>query len=315
MVTSLTSNEWLPSGKTAAICFSVDDVHPGTSQDAYEAGGDLGAGAMRHIEALLADHVQLQTTLFVTPDWRPLGLVPNRTLWTRIPLLQNYAYWTTLQPRDHLRCDRHPDFIEYLNGLERTEVAMHGLHHLHRGPQFAVEFQRQSTQRCQQMLTEGLNIFDNAGLQHVAGFQPPAWNLPDNLVDALAESPLRFVSSARDLVTEITPQARTNMSGLKGVSLIYPEWLRENRLLHMSSNFQATSDRQRAFDIIDAGGLLAIKAHIFKSGGGHTMLDGLDENYCAYLADLFADLSKRYGDALWWTSMGKIADRVYEHAV
>ncbi|MBT8100947.1 MAG: hypothetical protein KJO82_14415, partial [Gammaproteobacteria bacterium] len=186
--------------------------------------------------------------------------------------------------------------------------------HLHRGPNFAVEFQNQSRQECQGMLNAGLKIFDDAGLQHASGFQPPAWNLPQNLVDALADSPLRFVSSARDLVTEVAPSARTNMSGLKDVSLIYPQWLRENRLLHMTSNFQATSDPQRAFDIIDAGGLLAIKAHVFKSGGGHTMLDGLDEKYCTFLSELFAELEKRYEDALWWTSMGDISEQVYKHA-
>lgn len=305
---------WLPKGKTAAICLSIDDVHPGTSDDAYEAGGDLGDGALCHVEQLLRDHPQLQATLFVTPDWRPLGLVPRRTLLTHVPLIRNYVYWTTLQPKDHLRIDRHADFVAHINGLQRVETAMHGLHHLHRGPNFAVEFQRQSKRQCLRMLDDGLEIFESAGMDHVSGFQPPAWNLPDNLVDALADSPLQFVSSARDLVTAVAPDARTNMSGLKNVSLIFPQWLREKRLLHMTSNFQATSDPQRAMDIIDAGGLLAIKAHIFKCGGGHTMLDGLDANYRGFLSELFSTLDDRYGDALWWTSMGDIAKQMYKHA-
>ncbi len=37
---------WLPPGKHAAVCLSIDDVHPGTSNDSYEAGGDLHAGAL-----------------------------------------------------------------------------------------------------------------------------------------------------------------------------------------------------------------------------------------------------------------------------
>ena len=32
---------WYQRAKTAAIVLSVDDVFPGTSQSAYEAGGDL----------------------------------------------------------------------------------------------------------------------------------------------------------------------------------------------------------------------------------------------------------------------------------
>lgn len=302
---------WLPPGKQGAVLLSIDDVHPATSADAYEAGGDLGSGALRFVEQLVREHPELRATLFVTPDWRPLGLVRQRTLLTRIPLLNRYVAWTTLHPPGAMRVDRHPAFVSYLNALPGAEVAMHGLHHLHRGPDFAIEFQRQSTAACSAMLERGLQLFDDSGLRHVGGFQPPAWNLPPNLVNALAASSLRFVSSARDLQTEISAGALTNMSGLRGVSLIYPQWLVENKLLHVTSNFQATSDPQRAVDIIDAGGLVAIKAHIFKHGGGHTMQDGLDESYCSFIDSLCSTLKNRYGDSLWWTSMGEIADRVY----
>jgi len=302
---------WLPPGKQGAVLLSIDDIHPATSADAYEAGGDLGAGALRFVEQLFDAHPELRATLFVTPDWRPLGLVARRSLSTRVPFLNRYAYWTTLHPQGAMRLDRHPALVNYLNALPRAEVAMHGLHHLHRGPDFAVEFQRQSTATCSSMLEQGLQIFDDAGLQHARGFQPPAWNLPPNLVTALAASSLRFVSSARDLETAIAPNALTNISGLKGVSLIYPQWLVDGRLLHITSNFQATSDPQRAIDIVEAGGLVAIKAHIFKHGGGHTMLDGLDESYCKFLSTLFDTLQQRFGDSLWWTSMGELADAVY----
>lgn len=302
---------WLPPGKQGAVLLTVDDVHPSTSTDAYEAGGDLGSGALRFVEQLLDAHPEFRTTLFVTPDWRPLGLVSQHSLLTRIPLVNRHVYWTTLHPADAMRVDRHAAFVSYLNALPRAEIAMHGLHHLHRGPDFAVEFQRQSEKTCSTMLRRGLQIFDNAGLRHAAGFQPPAWNLPSALVAALAASPFRFVSSARDLRTDIAPDALTNMSGLKGVSLIYPQWLVENRLLHFTSNFQATSDPQRALEIIEAGGLVAIKAHVFKHGGGHTMLDGLDESYCEFLDRLFTTLKERFGDSLWWTSMGEVSETVY----
>ena len=302
---------WLPRGKQAAVCFSIDDVHPGTSKDAYEAGGDLGDGALGRVVQLLQACPQLNTTLFVTPNWRPLGLVQRRTWLTRIPWVRDRVYWTTLQPRNKMRVDRHSDFVTYLNAMPRTDVAMHGLTHLHRGPNFAVEFQQQSRAACTASLQHGLRIFESAGLRFVPGFQPPAWNLPDSLVDALAASSFRFVSSSRDLKTAITPDARCNMSGLQGTSLIFPEWLRKDALLHIPTNFQASSEMQRAFDIADAGGLIAIKAHIFKSGGGHTMIDGLDERYCAYLAELVAALTERYGDALWWTTMREITERAF----
>ncbi len=301
------SQNWLPSGKRAAVCFSIDDIHPGSSHDAYEAGGDLERGALGRVQRLLERQPQLRVTLFVTPNWRPLALKVRRGLKTRIPILRDHVYWTSQYPRNHMRLDRHPDFVAYLNGMPRTDVAMHGLRHIHPGPDFAVEFQQQTRDECFDILQQGLEIFADAGLSLVAGFQPPAWNLPDSLIDALGDVSIQFVSSARDLVTPVSCDARTNMSGLKGVSLIYPQAIGAEGLVHLTTNFQASSDFQRAFDIVDCGGVLVIKAHIFKSGGGHTMIDGLDENYLDYLDELFGTLTTRYGDSLWWTSLNEIS--------
>ncbi len=302
--------DWLPEGKKAAICFSIDDVHPASSRDDYETGGDLGAGALGRVEKLLHQHQGLQATLFVTPNWRPKGLVRRHSPLTYIPGLRRTAIWPSVHPPDKMRVDRHPEFVAYLNRMPRIEVAMHGLHHLHPGPRFAVEFQDQSRDECTDMLRTGLGIFESAGLQHSGGFQPPAWNMPDSLAAALGDEQFSYVSSGRDLHTPVTQDALTDMSGVRGVSLIYPQHLPANSLLHFSANFQASSTPQRAFDIIDCGGLLSIKAHIFKSGGGHTMIDGMDDLYCNYLDLLFSTLEQRYGDSLWWTSMGEISKRL-----
>ena len=43
--------DWLPDGRKAAVVFTIDDVHPGTSADVYEAGGDLGNGARGLVRA------------------------------------------------------------------------------------------------------------------------------------------------------------------------------------------------------------------------------------------------------------------------
>ena len=60
-------------GKTAAVVMSVDDVFPGKSNSAYEAGGDLERGAFGRLLWLLERHPQLRLTLFVTPDWRRIS--------------------------------------------------------------------------------------------------------------------------------------------------------------------------------------------------------------------------------------------------
>ena len=315
--------DWLPSGKKAAVCFSIDDVHPARSAEAFDAGGDLGSGALGRVERLLELHPQLRITLFVTPDWRRIELVRTRKWLTRIPLVRERIHWAPLAPRGRFRIDRFPDFITYLNALPRTDCAIHGLHHAHRGPRLATEFQGQSRRRCRNLVRTARGIFVAAGLKHVPGFAPPAWNTPPALCAALTDEDFRFVASARDLDTPVSAAARTAGHGLRGAALIQPTWVagasshepaREpgaasRRLVHFATNFQATSAPERAHAIIEAGGLLFIKAHVFKKGGGITMLDGLDDDYCAYLDRLWRDLDRRYGEALWWTSLDEVTNR------
>ena len=324
-VSSMTLTEcrgWLPAGKRAAVCFSVDDVHPASSRDEFDAGGDLGRGALGHVERLLDRHPQLRVTLFVTPDWRLRRLVPTRKWLTRIPLLRERIHWAPLTPRGHFRVDRFPEFVAYLNALPRTDCAPHGLNHAHPGPRMAVEFQEQSRSECSVLLEEARQIFAAAGLRHVQGFAAPAWSTPPALCEALSEADFHFVTSARDLDTPVSDGARTAMSGLRGASLIQPMWIRcasndepssrtprPRGLVHFTTNFQATSTIERARAIIENGGLLSIKAHIFKTGGGITMLDGLDAAYCDYLGRIWGELDRRYGDTLWWTSLAEVADR------
>jgi hypothetical protein len=313
---------WLPAGKRAAVCFNVDDIHPATSRDEFDAGGDLGRGALGNVERLLYGHPQLRVTLFVTPDWRLRRLVPTRGWLTRVPLLRERIHWAPLTPRGHFRVDRFPDFVAYLNALPRTDCALHGLNHAHPGPRMAVEFQQQSRGECGSLLQEARDIFETAGLRHVPGFAAPAWNTPPALCEALSDADFHFFTSARDIDTPIGGGARSAGSGLRGASLLRPVWIQcasngdatrapsgPRRLVHFTTNFQATSSIERARAIIEAGGLLSIKAHIFKFGGGVTMLDGLDGDYCDYLERLWSELEGEYGDALWWTTFAEIASR------
>ena len=311
---------WLPGGKRAAVCFSVDDIHPAGSADTFDAGGDLGHGVLGRVERLLERNPRLRITLFVTPDWRRMALVGTRKWLTRVPLLRERIHWAPLAPRRRFRVDRFPDFVAYLNSLPRTDCAVHGLHHAHRGPRLTTEFQGQSRRRCRALVQEARRIFQSAGLRHVPGFAAPTWNTPPALWAALTDEDFNFVASARDLDTPVSAGARTAMSGLRGASLIQPTWVAcqpdgsagaaaGRRLVHFSTNFQATSPLERACAIVEAGGLLLIKAHIFKHGGGITMRDGLDDDYCAYLERLWQELDQRYGDSLWWTSLEEVANR------
>src|SRR5581483_7580875 len=155
-------------------------------------------------------------------------------------------------------------------------------------------------------LRRALDIFEKASLPCSPGMCPPSWDLSDELAGAMAAVGLKFVGSARDVRTPIAPYALNGMSGKKGVSLIYPERILNGQLLHVPTNFQATSPMERAREIIGLNGLVAIKAHIIKVAAGHVALDGMDSSYRDYLHALFTDLEDRYGDELWWTSMAEM---------
>jgi hypothetical protein len=298
---------WLPQDKQAAICFTIDDIHPGKATDAYEAGGDLDAGSLGRVRWLLERHSHLRVTLFTTADWRETSPVPTRRVLSRIPVLRDRCYLAKPLPVGTMSLDRHPEFVAYLRTLPRVEIALHGLTHIHRGLRVRVEFQDQGVTECKEILAHAMAIFNQAGLPFVRGMTPPGWNLPDSLADAMIELEFDFVTSARDIRTPIAPGAKTNMSGLRNVSILYPEYIRNGQLLHMSTNFQATSSIDRATGIIEHSGVLSIKGHIIKNALGHVALDGIDDLYTNYLDLLFAMLEDRYGDSLWWTSMGEIA--------
>ncbi len=297
--------QWYRPGKSAAVAMSVDDIFPGTSQTAYESGGDLERGALGRLLWLLQRHPQLHLTLFVTPDWRRISPVADRP-WRHVPWLRDRVYLASVLPKGTMDLRNHPEFVAFLNAMPRTEIAIHGLHHIKEGRSISVEFQNRDRAACADMLAEAIRIFEQSGLRYVRGFQPPGWDCNIDLQQACRDVGIEWVASARDVRTPVSKYARTAMSGLSGVSMLYPERIAPN-LLHIGTNFQATSAPERAFDILDAGGVLSIKAHISKNVPGHQHLDGVDDLYMNYLDRLLDDIEQRYGDSIDWTTLNRLA--------
>jgi hypothetical protein len=303
------SAAWLPPGKAAGVALSIDDIHPGRSSDAYEAGGDLERGALGHVAWLLERHPGLKVTLYTTPDWRELSAHPTRRLAARIPGVRERVMLTRTLPAGTMRLDRHPEFVAYLRSLPRTEIGLHGLHHINRGTRIPVEFAGRGEAECTRMLRQAVQIFEDAGLPAPLGMTPPGWEAPPPLAEAMIAAGLRYVASARDLITPIAPDATTAMSGLHGVPLLHPSPVFGGRLMHVPANFSATSPVERALEIAAAGGLVGIKAHIVKYAFGHVMLDGMDALYRNYLDLVLSALEDRYGDRLWFGTMAEVAER------
>jgi hypothetical protein len=169
-----------------------------------------------------------------------------------------------------------------------------------------LEFAGRNRDECRAVLNEAMAILDGARVPFVRGMSPPGWEAPPPLLEAMRDAGLAFVASARDLDTPIARDALANGSGLRGVSLVRPQRI-EPGLLHFPTNFQATSPLERALAILECGGLLSIKAHLLAQSGSYRALDGLTPEYRETLHRLFSTIEDRFGDGVWWTSMGEMA--------
>ena len=299
---------WLPPGKSCAICFSIDDVHPARAADLFDAGGDLEAGVLGRVDRLLRRHAELKASLCVTADWRAKTPYPTRRLLAMLPGLSKLFYLAERWPEATMRLDRHPDFVAFLKSLPRVEIVPHGLHHIQRGPRVPVEFEQATYAECAAALERVATIMEAAGLDPAPGHIPPSWTAPPALRRAMRDAGLLFLVSARDLRTPVRRDAVTVLSQMDGQPLIFPGMTDEG-LVHIPVNFQATSSVDRALAILECGGLLSIKAHVATEIGRYRALDGLDGLYANYLDAVFAQCKARFGDRIWWASMTDIARR------
>jgi peptidoglycan/xylan/chitin deacetylase (PgdA/CDA1 family) len=287
---------WLRDSKRAAVCFSVDDVHPAPG----------AAAALGHVQWLQERHPLLRVTLFTTPDWRTLDPYPSRSVLARIPILRDHLFTVRVHRQGTFRLDRHETFCNLLRGWPGAEIALHGLHHVRTGMSPVLEFAGRSAARCRAMLGEAIELFERASLQLIPGMSPPGWQATPELLTAMREAGLTFVASARDLDTAISPEALAKGSGLTNVLLLHPQRI-EPGLLHFPTNFQARSTIERATSILVCGGLLSIKAHLLAESGSYRALDGLTPQYRQYLDRVLCTIEDRFGDEIWWTSIGEIA--------
>lgn len=301
--------EYFPPGKTCAIVLSIDDIHPSTSNDAYEAGGDMEKGALKDVLELQTQQPDLGVTLFVTADWRQISPFPTR-LTRHIPILKDHFYQTKVLKKGTMSLENHQQFCQWLSSLNNIEIAWHGLHHVAKGSIIGKEFQNEKTNEHLNKLNKIKQIFESAGVKHANGFCPPVWNATPELVEALSLVGNEYLASSRDIMAEISDQATCDMTGITGTPLIHA--CRVGSQVHIPSNFQATSAPERAMKILELGGILSVKGHIIKQAFGHVALDAMDATYCNYLNLLFDKCSEEFGENIWWTTMGEINQRIRE---
>ncbi len=309
-----------PEHKTAAVVFSIDDIHPASSINGYEAGGDLAKGVLGRLRQLTVEHSDFCATLFVTADWRAKSPYPNlqNRILNYIPGMGAHFGALPQWPEGFMSLDRHPDFVSYLDTIPRIEIGSHGLTHVGLGKNLIREFLGLSENEIRKRVSKIAQIFQNAGLKKPAGFCPPGWGYNELLLKVIPDFGYSYIACSRDLNTPIKRDAVCNESGIKNVSLVNPCFLPGSKIVHIPSNWSVTCNLDRAYQIIESGGVLSIKAHAVKKMGTYVSADGLDDACQNYLSKLFHSLKSRFGNSIWWTTMKELAvryrDSQFSHA-
>jgi peptidoglycan/xylan/chitin deacetylase (PgdA/CDA1 family) len=295
-----------PDGHKAALVIGVDDVHPESSEDGCDCGGDMENGVLGSL-LRLADEFQVKFTLFITPQWIYLpqsGLL--RYLHSKKLPVQNtlrkaitHTLWKTW-PKDKFRIDSesHREWASFIRReVEggRFSVGIHGLYHFWNGWHPTQEFMKLTLEEASQRISKAKQLFKNSGIPYTPVFAPPGWKVTANLERALLREQIPCIAGSG------------GEPGIKEVSLIYPQRL-ESGLINIPRNWvPGCNSTNEAEDTIKKGGLIGIHMHIHDGYHGETIQSGLNSKALECCKTLLKYLEEKYEGKIWYTTFNEIS--------
>lgn len=275
------------------VSIGIDDFHPESSKNGYDCGGDMKAGSFAFVDELLAVEPDAKATLYVTPDWA----------------YKPYGRWE----RGLFDLRAHPAWTEWLKGCcsdGRLELAEHGLFHWRCEWPFGEEFRDTSKDESLRLLRKAREIFSETGLPVSRGFRPPCWAIGKGLVEALGEYDFEFVAASSDVVSDVRPGTTSCQWGLRSVSLLHPEPIGDTAVVNIPANWDPYwSDVERAFHIVEAGGVVAVTSHIQAAYWGETIENGLSRGILDKMIHLFGALRDRYHSSITFLTHSELCRR------
>lgn len=297
----------------------VDDVHPESSLDGCDCGGDLEGGALSLLERLVAEHPQLKVSLFVTPAWR---FLPQRRFFRRMQRklgrgsLLDRA-WKRLflrsWPEDRFRVDdeRFVGWREKLRSLVRSgsfELGVHGFDHFQEYSQHATEFAFLDPTECLDRVRRARDLFLKAELHHSNVFSPPGWAVTKELVWALEESGLNCLAGSADGVSSIAETQTSEEAGLRGVPLCFPGWV-SDAVLNVPRNWDIAKSAYRRMDsVASLGGLIGVHSHVQNGYWGDYLGNGITAENVRRLSASLHELEGKYPGQVWYATFQDVFD-------
>lgn len=256
---------------------SFDDIHPESSKDGNDCGGDRDEGVFNFFFKLWKICPSLKITLFVTPNWidRANDSFPVR----KLKQIFGFKY-TNVWNGEPFLLTRHKDWCRWLNSIKNVEIALHGYSH-HANSRFhSQEFQGMTYSACKRRLERSEGIFKASGLNYVRGFRPPGWGISDGLFRALGELKYDFVS-LDSIPCKIDSLSRYKIEKYHGLVNVPQNW----DIAHGTI--------AEALDIVEKHGLLMAKGHICDFYDGERIRNGLNDVTFENLCDLLKAIKSK----------------------
>lgn len=255
---------------------SFDDVHPESSSDGMDCGGDRDSGVFKYLIKLWEKYPKLKITLFVTPNWIDRANDPFPV--KQFKRLAGLKYTKTWQDEPFL-LTKHKVWCKWLNSFPNCEIAIHGYNH-HTDARFhSQEFQNMPYDECKKRLERAECIFRESGLHYVRGFRPPGWGISDELFQALRELNYDFIS-IDSIPCRINNLSRYKVEKYRG-------------LVNVPQNWDiARGTNGEGVDIARKYGLLMAKGHISNSYDGEYIGNGLNGRTFERLCDLLDNVGR-----------------------
>jgi len=300
-----TDFEW-PDGYKAAFVIGIDDVHPETSRDGCDCGGDLEKGILGDLLRFVEKYPQVTTTLFITPQWIYKPQSRSFRYFHKIARILNLPntlesivsiFLSRKWEQDRFKIDKNLEwssFIEQKVQEGKFSIGIHGLYHFGRSLSPAREFEHLSHEECAARLRKAKAIFKGSGITITTGFSPPGWCITEDLLKALKTEGIRYVAGN-------VAYAR-NYGGIKGISTTFPQFLRYG-ILNIPRNWVAEySSLDQAKKIVENKGIVGVHAHVYQSYHGGSIESGLTPERIKKWMELVDFLEENYPKEIWYTT-------------
>jgi len=309
--------EW-PDGYRSALVIGIDDVHPESSAEGCDCGGDLEGGVLSLLTDFLERHPQVKITLFVTPDWlylpQPTGFRFIQRRFSRGSLVDSLLIklFQRRWPDGRFRIDQEQyrkwcAFIKRKVSDGKLSIGIHGLQHFQTYVRYSAEFLYPNTDECRQKLRTAKTLFNGANLPYTMGFAPPGWGITNSLIDALVSESFNYIAGCADADSPVSPAGLCKGAGIQGLPIYFPSVIKD-KLVNVPRNWDlGKSSVERAEQIVKIGGLIGVHGHIADVYHGNKLENGVTQKNVQHLDELLHFLEENHPNKVWFTAFNDVA--------